>query len=251
MEGVLGGPRLRSVLRPCAFEGSEREQHAALGVHLQVRCRRRRQLPCRRDPALGAGVLRLIDGDRADNDGGHHQPGDHGHQRAEPAVLPGLAVRPLDRVPGAARRRARRTPSRKATSTSVSSGRRGRPPLQCRFEPRAAVELVVGSAERVPPLGGPDQVAEDALAGDVVVEPGLQPGPRPGQRLVGQLERVVARWSPAGPGRAGRPPARARVAQQAPAAHPEADRVAVEGRARPGAAGSTAASSRCSGGRLS
>ena len=65
------------------------------------------------------------------------------------------------------------------------------PPFERLGEATTAVELAVGSAHRVPGVGGDGEVAEDALALDIVVQPGLQPGPGPGQRFVGQLDGVV------------------------------------------------------------
>ena len=44
---------------------------------------------------------------------------------------------------------------------------------------------------RIPGVGGEGEVPQDALALDVVVQPGPQAGPRPGQRFVGQLDGLV------------------------------------------------------------
>ena len=68
-------------------------------------------------------------------------------------------------------------------------------PLQRLRKSGAAVELAVRRPMRVPGIGSDAEVSQDALPLHVVVQPRLQPRPRAGQRLVGQLERfVVARY---------------------------------------------------------
>ena len=64
-------------------------------------------------------------------------------------------------------------------------------PLERSCEAGAAVELAVRAAHGVPGVGPAREVAEDALALDVLVEPALQPGPGPGQGLVGDLDDAV------------------------------------------------------------
>ena len=51
--------------------------------------------------------------------------------------------------------------------------------------------LAVGAAHRVPGVGGAGEVAQDALALDVLVEPAPQARPGPGERLVGELDDAV------------------------------------------------------------
>ena len=71
-------------------------------------------------------------------------------------------------------------------------------PLEGLGEADAAVELAVGPAHAVPGVGGEGEVAQDALALDVVVQPAPQAGPGPGQRFVGQLDGVVVAGHQAG-----------------------------------------------------
>ncbi len=101
-------------------------------------------------------------------------------------------------------------------------------PLEGRFQPGAAVELGVRAAERVPPVGGADEVAEHPLAGDVVVEPRPQAGPRSGQCLVGDLEGVALGGDQPGAHEETDDPIAARVAEDRAARHPAADWVTVE-----------------------
>ena len=63
-------------------------------------------------------------------------------------------------------------------------------PLEGGVEPRPTVELAVRAVQRVPSGCGGGEVPEDPLAGGVVLEPRLQPRPRPGHRLVSELDRV-------------------------------------------------------------
>ncbi len=71
-------------------------------------------------------------------------------------------------------------------------------PVQGGAEPDSPVQLGVGAAHRVPRVGGAGEVAEDPLAIRVVVEPALQAGPRPGQRLVRELDDTVVAGDQAG-----------------------------------------------------
>nr|WP_230208940.1 hypothetical protein [Tetrasphaera sp. HKS02] len=66
-----------------------------------------------------------------------------------------------------------------------------RAPLQRTPEADSAVQLAVGAAHGVPGFGGHRQVAQDPLTLHVLVEPRAQPWPFPGQRLVGDLHRLV------------------------------------------------------------
>ena len=71
--------------------------------------------------------------------------------------------------------------SRKLRSVGVRSGLARVCHSSAWAEANAAVELAVGPAHGIPGVGGEGEVAEDALALDVVVQPGLQTGPGPGE----------------------------------------------------------------------
>ena len=58
-------------------------------------------------------------------------------------------------------------------------------------ESGAAVELAVGAVHGVPGVGGDDEVAQDALAFGVVVEPVVQAWPGPDQGFVGEFDDAV------------------------------------------------------------
>ena len=105
-------------------------------------------------------------------------------QRLEPAVGALGAGAPRGQ-PGV------RPASRKSRSVGVRSAPDCCSPVERLGEADAAVQLAVGPAHRVPRVGGGGEVAEDALALDVVVEPALQARPGPGQRFVGELDGVV------------------------------------------------------------
>ena len=64
-------------------------------------------------------------------------------------------------------------------------------PVQHPGQPDAAVELAGRAPEGVPGVGRAAEVVPDALALDVVVEPAAEPGPGPGQCLVGDLEDAL------------------------------------------------------------
>ena len=102
-------------------------------------------------------------------------------------------------------------------------------PLERRFQPGAAIELGVRAAKRVPPIGCADEVTKHPLAGDVVVEPRPEAGPRSGQRLVGDLEGVALGGDQPGTHEETDDPITTRVAEDRAARHPAADRVTVEG----------------------
>ena len=129
--------------------------------------------------------------------------------------------------------RTRRAPRmrRGTTAPAVSWRSACLAPLERRLEPCAPVQLGVGSTEDVPADGGRCQVAEDALAGGVLVEPRPQPRPSPGEGLVGELERVVLGRDQPGTDEQRDRRARVRVAEQRPAVDPEPHRVAVGRRA--------------------
>ena len=103
-------------------------------------------------------------------------------------------------------------------------------PLEGRVQAGAPVQLRVRAAERVPAIGGGAEMAHDALTGDVVVEPAAQPGPGPSQRLMGDLERVLLCRDESGTNQQPDDTFTTRVAQQAAAGHPAADRITLEGR---------------------
>ena len=73
-------------------------------------------------------------------------------------------------------------------------GVRALAPLQRLGQPHAAVELAVRAAEGVPPVGGRGEVLPDALAFHVLVQPGAQPRPGAGERLVGDLHDALRHW---------------------------------------------------------
>ena len=107
---------------------------------------------------------------------------------------------------------------------------RGLHPLDRHVEAAAAVELTVRTAECVPAFRSGRQVPPDPLAGRVLVEPGPEPRPGPGQRLVRQLDRVVGDRDEPGVGQQVDDALAGRVFGQAAALHPGPERLTVRRR---------------------
>ena len=123
-----------------------------------------------------------------------------------------------------------RLASRKARSVGVRSGRGSLAPVEGLGKAGTAVELAVGAAHRVPGVGGAGDVAQDALALDVLVEPALQAGPGPGERLVGELDDAVVAGDKPGADQQLDELVVGGVGRHGPAGHPAAHRLPVGAR---------------------
>ena len=144
-----------------------------------------------------AGVRRLDPGHPAGGEGDDEQRHGADQDHAQPTDEPGLGTGLLAHgtlVLG------RRAPSL-LEERPFGVGERGAGvvlPVEGPRQPDAAVELAVGTPERVPRVGSGREVVADPLALDVVVEPGPEPGPGAGQGLVGDLEDAVVAGDQAG-----------------------------------------------------
>ncbi len=110
---------------------------------------------------------------------------------------------------------------------AVRSGSGRALPFQRLGQPSPPVELAVRPAHAVPGVGRRAQVTQDPLALDVLLEPVRQPRPGPGQRLVGDLDRLPVRGDQPGSHQPLHDVLPLRVGEQQPARHPGAHRVAL------------------------
>ena len=150
------------------------------------------------DDGGAVGTVRLPAGEQTGDHGDDEQHRGTGEQGSQPAVLAGLLAQPLF---------GRRGLGSFPLGAGVEEGPFGWGevgvgtvlPVEGLGEADAAVELAVGPAHAVPGVGGEGEVAQDALTLDVVVQPGLQAGPGPGERFVGQLDGLVVAGHQPGP----------------------------------------------------
>ena len=182
----------------------------------------------------------------AGDEGEDEEHGGAAEHDPQPADQPGLRTCSLGRAALLGVRGA----SGRVEELALGVGERGLAaalPVQDPGQPDAAVELAVGATEGVPGVGRGGQVVQDPLPLDVVVEPAAQPGPGPGERLVGDLQdAVVAGHQPGADEQLDQLVVLGVVGDQ-PAGHPAAHRLALGARARPaggrghaaGVAGST------------
>ena len=176
---------------PSTASSSERSTSLATSAWAPTRRASAATRPARRGRPVG-----LSHGEQPGDHRHDEQHGDTGEQRPQPSVLAGLLACSSSVARVSARSRSALV-SRNVCSVGVRSGLRLVAPVESLGEPYPAVQLAVGPAHRVPGVGGDREVAQDPLALDVVVEPAAQAGPRPGECLVGQLDRsVVARHQP-------------------------------------------------------
>jgi hypothetical protein len=178
--------------------------------------------------ALAAGLASSLYRDDAGEQRNDQEHGRGGQQSSEPAVLAGLVAAPLGqrvalgRSPGH-----RRVEECRFQCGEIALG--GVAPFEGGFEAGASVELAVGPAQRFPAGGGGGEVVEGALTGGVFVEPGPQPGPRPRQRLVGELDGVFFGGHQPGPHQQADDPVARGVAAEGVAGDPGPDGFAVGG----------------------
>ena len=235
--GVAGqrlgqGPhRLRRLLEPVPRQGEqERLVHVGRGGGAQAGSSHLRGERLGVGRGLGCVRLRGIVG-RAPGLHGRHASGGQcqheeddgaGEHHAQPPDQPGLGVLPLL---GAALLQVGQLPGRGQEVVLGAGQARRAPdlPVMDAGQPHPAVELAVRTPHGVPGVGSGREVVQHPLALDVVVQPAAQAGPRPGERLVGDLEDpVVTRDEPGGHEHLDQPLPLG-VGRHDPAGHPDPD----------------------------
>ena len=173
--------------------------------------------------------VRLCDGDRSNGHGRNEQRRDRDQERPEPTVLPGIALGP-DGEFAVLRDVAL---ARCVEEGPLDVGQRrvgGSLPLQCSLQPGSSVELAVGASVGVPAICCDHEVTEDALSAHIVVEPGPESRPGPGEGLVGELERLVLSGHQPRLHEQRNHPVTVRIAEHGTARHSTAHRLTVERR---------------------
>ena len=215
----------RAFLEPVALDG---EEQGAAQVAVDLESRLRGQAPGvggppssgRPVPLVGRFVALVARHHRGYQ--GDHERGRHPDQKApKPAIDPPLSPETALDV--------RRLPLllRRAGREELGLGRRklravATHPFRGRLEARTAVQLGCVVAPFGPVLGRRAQMGVDPLTILVLLQPPLEAWPCPGQRLVSDLERVLARRAAVGPApacsprRPGWPPASCGRAGAAP-----------------------------------
>ena len=147
--------------------------------------------------ALVGDPMGLHEGEPTGDDGDGERRRGGNEQRSQPPVLASLLAYPLFGRFGF---------GSFPFGTGVEEGPFGgvqvrlgpRLPVQGSGKAETAVELAVGPLHGVPGVGGEGEVAQDALAFDVVVQPVAEAGPGPGEGLVSQLDGGVVAGDEAG-----------------------------------------------------
>ncbi len=190
MQRVDGLRKHRSVDRACLVDRLHREQHAPLGIDLEVRYGGRGQRSRARDGRLLIGALSLTgryDGQRAGHDRRDAEDRDECSQAGAGATLgpllagvPGLLLAELSNAFVEAGLQVL------AFCPSEREIGRGRPRLGL-LEARAAEQEAHVPARASPLSGCPSEAALPAEIAPRVVDPGAEPAPRTEQGLVGDL----------------------------------------------------------------
>ena len=210
---------------PVSLDGEERGSGSVGGTQGERLVHQRLE---RGGVALAAGLASALHRDDAGDQRNHQEHGRCGQQPPEPAVLAGLVAAPLGRGLALGRGPRRRLVQERRFQRG-EIGRGGVAPFEGRLEPGASVELAVGPPQRFPSGGGGGEVVEDALTGGVFVEPGPQPGPRPRQCLVRELDGVFFGGHEPGSHQQADDPFARRVAAEGVAGDPGPDGFAVGG----------------------
>ena len=190
MQRFLGLVQGRAVGGSGVLERFEGEQDAALGVDGDVGGGRRGEPAGGRRVARAMSLLRLPDRDRPNRDRRGEEEREGAEQRHETPVVPRVAT--CAGLEGASFGRGLlRGGVEKFLLDSRQLAVGLLAPLERGLQPGTAVQLGVRSAERVPPVGGADEMPKHPLPGDVLFEPRTQPRPSPGECFVGDLERLV------------------------------------------------------------
>ena len=230
MECLFRLPQHLTTDRARPFEGLDPEQRRTLRIDRDVRRGRRGKPARRRDLSRLLRLMRRPQSDAAGDQRDDEQQRQRTDHPAKAPIAPRLALGRRGECALFGLFEFGGCVEELRLDVGQVRGRRLVAPLQGSFQPGTAVELGVGSAERIPSVRRADQVAEYPLAGNVIVEPCAQSGPRPCEGLVGDLEGVALGGDQSGTDEQADHPVAARVAEDRPARHATADRVAVQGR---------------------